>query len=141
MAFPHHLDPPVQWAAAGSCGKLFAQGILEARDMVPQLLAAEPHAVNDPANPLTAHSPLPAASAILPCERFFGMLLVKRRIPVLISPGRTGKTSWLVTESASTAAGHHPRMSWVSGKGSRNTCSACVAQIGPARFEAPRGAT
>ncbi len=40
MAFRHRLDPPIQWAAAGSCGKLVAQGILEARDMVPQLLAA-----------------------------------------------------------------------------------------------------
>lgn len=40
MAFRHRLDSPVQWAAAGSCGKLVAQGILEARDMVPQLLAA-----------------------------------------------------------------------------------------------------
>ena len=37
---PHRLDPPVQWAAAGTAGKLVAQGILAVDDIVPDLYRA-----------------------------------------------------------------------------------------------------
>lgn len=40
MAFRHPLIPPQQWAAAGSCGKLIAQGILAAEDVLPELCRA-----------------------------------------------------------------------------------------------------
>ncbi|MBX6382098.1 MAG: hypothetical protein IRZ07_03855 [Microbispora sp.] len=40
MAIKHPLDPPVQWAAAATCGKLVAQGILSVEDIVPKLLEA-----------------------------------------------------------------------------------------------------
>jgi hypothetical protein len=36
----HRLDPPVQWAAAGTAGKLVAQGILAVEDIVPDLYRA-----------------------------------------------------------------------------------------------------
>jgi hypothetical protein len=40
MTAPHRLDPPVQMAAAGTAGKLVAQGILAVEDIVPDLYRA-----------------------------------------------------------------------------------------------------
>lgn len=40
MAIKHPLDPQTQWDAAARCGKLVAQGILTAEDIVPQLVDA-----------------------------------------------------------------------------------------------------
>lgn len=40
MAVPHKSDPPIQWAAAASCGKLVAQGLVEIRDIVQALIDA-----------------------------------------------------------------------------------------------------
>ena len=37
---PHRLDPPAQMAAAGTAGKLVAQGILTVADIVPDLYRA-----------------------------------------------------------------------------------------------------
>jgi hypothetical protein len=40
MAFKHPLDPPLQWSAAASAGKLVAQGILAVEDILPDLIEA-----------------------------------------------------------------------------------------------------
>lgn len=40
MAFKHHLDPPTQWAAGATAGKLVAQGVLDGADIVGKLVEA-----------------------------------------------------------------------------------------------------
>lgn len=40
MAFKHPLDPQTQWDAAARCGKMVAQSILAAEDVIPALLDA-----------------------------------------------------------------------------------------------------
>jgi hypothetical protein len=40
MAFKHPLDPPIQWAAAATFGKLIAQHLVDPEDVLPQLVEA-----------------------------------------------------------------------------------------------------